>query len=161
VYDSLGYHLIDSNDVDYGEISDITYSGTSFITVPVLVPASGSFAIVKYYQSLITSPPTKSISSKRYGELMRTGEISFSIANAKEVTYTSSTCVALSTSSVEATSPYTIVSTGNIGKKCLLKYTSNILTRTIIDVDVATHTVYFDKAFDSFCWLDNMLSCHK
>jgi len=64
VYDSLGYHLIDSNDVDYGEISDITYSGTSFITVPVLVPASGSFAIVKYYQSLITSPPTKSISSK-------------------------------------------------------------------------------------------------
>jgi len=81
-----GYHLIDSNNVDYGEISGITYiSGVySLITVPVAV-ANGSFSIAKYYESKLETAPVIRTDTVRTGELARTGTFEFTINNAGTV----------------------------------------------------------------------------
>lgn len=82
IYDGQGYYLINADASEVYEIVEIVAVDDWIKTVEDMpVSASVTYYIAKHYESGITDPPEFEISSKQYGQLVRTGTINFTLLN--------------------------------------------------------------------------------
>lgn len=146
-YNDLGYYLIAYDGSEAYRIDQISYAGYIITTLDPMPIGDHTFVIAKYYKPILINAPSISQSTKRQGDLARTGTISLSIANAEEATYTSAYCAVQTATSVRQYPGESIADEDYIGYLCVIKYTNpdyDTQELIIIDVDELNGDLFFN-----------------